>query len=320
MLFIAILFLTTLSIAGTAAFFSVYGLAQLFQGMAIPVMIMGGSLEAGKLVAASFLYRYWYKLGWVLKTYLSIAIFLLMVITSVGIFGMLSLGYQTDTLPLKEINSKIELLKQEQTQLQDRKKEIDRQIAELPANFVRGRQKLMTTFAPELQHINSRLPAITTEVQQLSTQQINTQAHVGPIVYIATAFGQEVDDATKYIILLVIIVFDPLAVALTIGVNVALRVRTEEKHTAQPPSLMPIGQPEELVAEVSKETDLVENTPTQQAEETTREMSAPTLTPDEIRMLVAEEVKRNVQVVEPDPIVSNMARRHEIITDLRKDS
>lgn len=305
MLFIAILFLTTLSIAGTAAFFSVYGLAQLFQGMAVPVMIMGGSLEAGKLVAASFLYRYWYKLGWSLRVYLVSAVFLLMVITSVGIFGMLSLGYQSDTLPLKEIDSKIELLKQEQSQLQARKKEIDQQISQLPENYVKGRQRLMSTFASELKHINARLPEITSEMQKLNTQQIHTQAHVGPIVYIAKAFGGEVDDATKYIILLLIVVFDPLAVALTIGVNVALKIRRDEMGLDKTPQ-----QTVNITVDEEKVAAALAGIPAEQSR---------MLSPDEIRMIISEELKNIPRSSERgiDPAVEHLTRRNEIVSGLR---
>jgi len=298
MFFIAILFLTTLSIAGTAAFFSVYGLAQLFQGMTTSVLIMGASLEAGKLVAASFLYRYWTKIGWLLKTYLISAVLMLMVITSIGIFGMLSLGYQTDSIPLKQIESHIALLNQERTELIKRKNEIDQQIASLPANMVSGRQRLMKTFSSELKTINERIPVITAEVQKLNTQMITTQAHVGPIVYIAKVFGSEVDDATKYIILMIIIVFDPLAVALTLGVNVALRIREDEKKLALVPA-------DEVVPDVS-----------------TPIPSQPTLTPDEIRLLVDEEVKHAVNNLppssnEPDAHVLQLARRNKAVSNLR---
>jgi hypothetical protein len=300
MFFIAILFLSTLSIAGTAAFFSVYGLAQLFQGMVTPVLIMGASLEAGKLVAASFLYRYWAKLGWVLRSYLVVAVLMLMVITSVGIFGMLSIGYQADTINLKQSETKVELLKQEQQRLSDRKAEIDKQIQLLPTNTIKGRQQLMKSFGPELKTINSRIPELTSQIQQLSTQLISTQAHTGPIVYIAKAFGKDIDDATKYIILLLIVVFDPLAVALTIGVNVALRIRKEEQQEAllNAPPVIP-EKPVELNTESS-------------------------LTAEEIKMLISEEIKQsthsNLPAVDTDEHIQQLHRKNQLISDIRSTS
>lgn len=121
--FIILLILVTLSIAGSAAFFSVYGLAQIFTGSFWPVVVMAGSLEAGKLIAASFCYRYWQKITFFLKTYLVTAIFVLMLITSAGIFGFLSSAYQQNILPLAEMERKVELLVQKVDGLEELKTE-----------------------------------------------------------------------------------------------------------------------------------------------------------------------------------------------------
>ena len=92
--FIIILALSTLSLAGVAGYFSIYGLAAIFSGVFWPVVIMGTSLEVSKLVAVSYLYRYWKDTSRILAGYLIAAIFVLMLITSAGIFGFLSMGYQ----------------------------------------------------------------------------------------------------------------------------------------------------------------------------------------------------------------------------------
>ena len=295
MFFVVVLILSTLSIAGSAAFFSVYGLAQLFKGTFLSVIFMGSSLEAGKLVAVSFLYRYWNKVGWALKSYLFVAVLLLMVITSMGVYGFLSMGYQTDTLSLKNVSGQISLLRDEQKQLELRKQQIDEQISQLPTNMVKGRQKLMQTFNPELRVINKRLPEITKLMQALSTQEITTQAHVGPIIYIAKAFGKDVDDAASYIILLIIIVFDPLAVALTIGVNVALRVRKIEQE---------IDKPDEIPVDDDQHVILVD--------------SETALDGNMVKKIVADEI-RNLS----DKLQSartEVQRRDDIIKQLRKGS
>lgn len=229
MFFILLLILTTTSIAGAAAFFSVYGLAHTFSGTFWSVVWMGGSLEAGKLIAASYAYRYWKQTPWVLKSFLIISIFVLMLLTSVGIFGYLSSGYQTDTLSFKQNEQQVLLLEKEEKELQSRKKEIDKQIAELPPNFVRGRRQLIDSFQSETGRINKRLPELTAEVQKLKSQQIQAEAHVGPIIYIAKVFDMPTDNATKWLIFLLIFVFDPLAVTLTICVNIALKLRKDEK-------------------------------------------------------------------------------------------
>ena len=222
MAFIVALILTTFAIAGSAAFFSVYGLAHTFSGAFWAVVFMGTSLEAGKLISVSFLYRYWKIIKWGLKSYLIGAVFLLMVITSVGIFAFLSAAYQTDTLEYKGIETQITSLTSEKEELTKRKKDIDIQISQLPADYVAARQRLMRTFKPELDHINTRLPQITAELSKVNQQRVAVQAHTGPITYIASAFGATVDDATKWIVLMLIIVFDPLAIALTLAVNIVI--------------------------------------------------------------------------------------------------
>ncbi|QDJ96418.1 hypothetical protein Xoosp13_232 [Xanthomonas phage Xoo-sp13] len=229
MAFIVVLVLVTLAIAASAAFFSVYGLAHLFTGALIPVIIMGASLEAGKLVATSFLYRYAKSIGMTLKLYLISAIFVLMIITSMGIFGFLSAAYQKDTIPLAEMQQKIELYDAETKQLQERKVQIDKQIADVGPNYVRAKERLVKSFAEERKVIDSRLAEITPELQTLKTQQVNVKAKVGPIMFIAEVMGKNPNTAVFWFIIILISVFDPLAIALTIATNIAIRIRKEEK-------------------------------------------------------------------------------------------
>jgi hypothetical protein len=243
MVFIILMGVITSSIASAAAFFSIYGLAQIFSGTFWAVVLMGTSLEAGKLVTASFLYRYWSKISTVLKIYLVTAVLVLMFITSMGIFGFLSKSYQADSLPLKELQVKLDGLKQEQTSLISRKTQLDaaRQTAIAAAinnqstkyRVLGSKERLAKVYDDEVNVINTRIPVVTNEIQKLNQQILTTQLHTGPITYIATAFGKEIDDATKWVILLIIIAFDPLAVALTIGVNIAVNIRKCEREQAE---------------------------------------------------------------------------------------
>lgn len=220
-MFAFILLLTTLAVAGSAAGFSIYGLANIFEGAFLSVVFMGSALEAGKLVAASYLYRYWHEVKMWLKLYFMVAIFVLMVITSTGIFGYLSSAYQEDTLPLKELQVQIDLLKEEKEELTVRKDFIDADIANLPNTYITARQRLLGPegYGPELTVIKDRVPKITIELHTLQQQMVAKKVHTGPIAYIAEAFGVNIDDATKWIIIMLIIVFDPLAVALTLATN-----------------------------------------------------------------------------------------------------
>lgn len=229
MIFIILLALTTLAIAGCAAAFSVYGLANIFAGAFISVVIMGASLEAGKLITASFLYRFWEDINVLMRIYLVTAIVTLMAITSMGIFGYLSAAYQQDTLSLKKIDAKINLLRTEKIDLSSRLKQIDDDIARVGANYITKRIELKNEYAPERKRIDNRVVVITKEIRDLTNKKIQQQVHIGPIVYIAKAFGVELDDATKWIIFALIFVFDPLAVVLTICVNIALVKRTKKQ-------------------------------------------------------------------------------------------
>lgn len=220
--FIILLALTTLSIAGTAAWFSVVGLSSIFAGTPVAVIIMGSVLELGKLVSASYVYRYWKYISFLMKTYLISAILILMLITSAGIFGQLSAGYQTDTLSLRDIGSQIELLETEKLELRERKTQIDDNLALINPNYITKRMELIDKLSPETNRINNRIPIITAEIHKLKSAQIQEESHVGPIIYIAKVFNKDTDDATKWMILLIIFAFDPLAVALTIATNNAI--------------------------------------------------------------------------------------------------
>lgn len=242
--FIIILILTTLSIAGSAAFFSVYGVAQIFTGSFWPIVIMMSALEAGKLVTASYLYRYWKKTPKWSRPYLLSAVIGLMVATSGGIFGFLSASYQQSVLPLEISQQKIESLLTEKIEVKnlkqerlDRRKQIDTDIASLPNNFITGRQRLMKSYGPELEQIRKdisqyteRMREITDNIQELRGTHIEQKAHVGPIIYIAKAFNVDTDQAVKWFIFLIIFAFDPLAVLLTIGANVAILDRKTPKE------------------------------------------------------------------------------------------
>jgi len=245
MYFIALLMAAATAIAGAAAYFSVYGLAYTFSGVFWSVVVMGASLEAGKLVAASYLYRYWSRTGWILKTYLITGVVALMVLTSTGIFGYLSTGYQQDVLPLKQKQEQVTLLEQEKSRALDRKKQIDDIIAGNSGSIAvgtdanaarilretnRGRDQLNRQFREEQKQVTQRVADLDKQLMELKQELIKTEAHIGPIMFVAKAFDMPTDDATKYLIFLIIFAFDPMAVALTLAVNIALKFRQEDKE------------------------------------------------------------------------------------------
>lgn len=233
MLFIALMSLSTTAVASIAAFFSVYGLAHTFTGAFWSVVAMGSSLEAGKLMLASFVYRFKDAIGWRIKAPAYIFIMVLMMITSIGIYGYLSAAYQAESAGGQQVTASLELKKQASATLQQRKVQIDQQIAQLPTNNVRGRQQLMRQFAPEEKQIDDQLSKVNQEIQDLSQQQITSNAHIGPIVYIAKVLGMEPDSAIAILICFIIVVFDPLAMLLTISTNVAIEDYYKKKAAAK---------------------------------------------------------------------------------------
>jgi hypothetical protein len=243
MFLIVLLSIVTLAISGSAAFFSVYGLAQTFTSAFIPVVIMGSALEAGKLVTASFLYRYWKVLSLQLKAYLMFAVLGLMFLTSWGIFGYLSASYQSDSLNLKQNAQRIEYLNEQKANYESRLTNIDTQIREVPEKAVKSKIQLIKTLSDEKADILTKLNQIEKDRGDLMNTQLSTEVKTGPIVFVAKALNRTVDQATTYLIFIIMAVFDPLAVALTVSINVAINQRkleTEENKkiaTTQPESI-----------------------------------------------------------------------------------
>lgn len=247
MIFIILLALTTLSIASAAAYFSICGLAQIFSGAFWPVVIMASALEAGKLMTASYVYRYWKHLTWIMKSYLISAIIVLMMITSAGIFGFLTSAHQEGTASFTEVETKISSLQQQidqdqqsKSQKLERRKQIDNEVANLPNNFVRGREKLSKQFNDERVQIEKDVQRYDTEIESYTKQmsdfkltETREKLHVGPILYVARALGKDPEDAIIWMTVLIMFAFDPLAVVLTIGFNLALAQRKEEFTSTQ---------------------------------------------------------------------------------------
>jgi hypothetical protein len=218
--------LSALSIAGSAAFFSVFGLSKLFAGATTAVIIMAGSLEFGKLVGASFLYRYWDKITSLHKFYMTTAVGILIVITSAGIFGFLSNAYQGATVGFEKESTaliykedRLEQLKEDKVFL---KEELEMAISELPDNYRTAKRKLREEYQPQINQINKDIIQLKGEVGDLKIALVETGVEVGPAIYIARTFDTDVDTVVKFFILVLIFVFDPMAVIFVISYNVTL--------------------------------------------------------------------------------------------------
>lgn len=222
---------SAIAVAFSAAFFSVFGLSKLFGGAELSVIIMAGSLEFSKLVVATFLYRYWNSVVRGLRYYLLLGVFILVVITSAGIFGFLSNAYQGATIEFEK-QSTVLLYKDEQlTQLQEDKaflkQEMNAAIAELPDNYITAKRNLRAEYNPKVLKINEEMLDIKKEIGELKTKIVDTGVDVGPAIYLARAFDTDIDTVVKFFILILIFVFDPLAVSLVIAANIAFEKAIE---------------------------------------------------------------------------------------------
>ena len=229
--------LSALFVAGSAAFFSVFGLSNLFAGAKLSVIVMASSLEFGKLVAASFLYRFWNNVNKILRTYMAIGVVVLVLITSAGIFGYLSNAYQGATINFEKQSTELLALEDRLDVLQeDRvflKQELDDQVATLPENYFTAKRNLREQYNPQIQEISNEILEVKGRISDLEIELIETGVDVGPAIYLAKAFETDVDTVVKFFIFILIFVFDPLALALVLAFNHTLIHDEQEKDNVE---------------------------------------------------------------------------------------
>lgn len=242
--------ITSVLLATCAAVFSVTGIAKLFAGAALSVAIMASVLELGKLVSISFLYQYWEIIPKSLKYYLSIASVILMLITSAGIYGYLSSAYakvaaeplrlnsdiQASEIKINTIEQDIKRKEQRLNQLIVLRNQQEARVDQLITKSSTGNNSTIRNAQKVLEESDRNVSLIQKEISNLSLQrdslnelsinkrvQIETNGDVGTFVYIAKILGTDLDTVVKWFTLIVVLVFDPLAVALVIAVNFLLK-------------------------------------------------------------------------------------------------
>ena len=234
--------LSALLVAGSAAFFSVFGLSKLFAGATLSVIIMAGSLEFAKLVSASFLYRYWKSVNVLMRSYLTIAIVTLILITSAGIFGFLSNAYQGATIDFEKQTATLFYKEDRLVQLEEDKvylkEELEQAISELPENYRTAKRQLREDYNPKVLELNDMILGIKQEVGDLKVGLIETGVDVGPAIYLARIFGTDIDSVVKFFIFMLIFVFDPLAVVLVIAFNMTMGYREYEIYNPESKVIM----------------------------------------------------------------------------------
>lgn len=250
-----LLLLTGLTISAVAIYYSVVGLTAIFSAAAIPIIIMGSALEVGKLVCASWLKANWERAPRFMKYYMVTAVIVLMLITSMGIFGFLSKAHNDQTLVSGDVGSKIaiydEKIKTAKENIEaDRKqlKQMDEAVDQImgrstdekgadKANAVRkGQQRDRISLAKDIETQQKLIASLNDEAAPIRAEVRKVEAEVGPIKYIAAfIYGTAPDEsmlerAVTWIIILIVIVFDPLAVIMLLAAQMTFQWAREQKE------------------------------------------------------------------------------------------
>lgn len=226
---------SALIIAGCAAYFSVTGLGVLFAGASVSVMIMASALELAKLVAATYLKQKWNEIGGFNKWYLTTSVAVLMLITSAGIFGYLSNAFQAQSLKLQVVDREIAVYQTKITTNEGQITQFTSQISNLQQNsgkLIDGGKvnsrliRSVDNRDREISKINDKISKLQEEnakniekINEIKLQNLDLEKEVGGFRFVADAFGMELKNVVKFFIFLIVIVFDPLAVALIIAFN-----------------------------------------------------------------------------------------------------
>ena len=235
--------LTALAISGVAAYYSIIGLVAIFSASVIPIAVMGVVLETGKLITAAWLYHYWKKVNFLLKTYLISAVIVLMFITSMGIFGFLSKAHieQTsvsadNTLQIEAIDSQISRQQKdiERAELQlgllddALKKYVELGAVTKSINARQGQEEERNALTSTINNATNNIANLTEKKYELRTKENELIAEVVSIKYIAElVYGNSeqntLEESVRWVIIILVWVFDPLAVLLLISANISLK-------------------------------------------------------------------------------------------------
>jgi len=256
--------IAALLVAGCAAFFSVTGLGLLFHGAAISVMIMASTLEFAKLVSAAYLKQKWWDIGRFLKIYLTIAVVTLMFLTSMGIFGFLSDAFQQQSIVIEQVDRKIGVLNNKITLNNAEIERYNNQIANFSqirnsqetnlskmierqqgtskiSGMIKNADAQIKLSSNRIDSLSSQNTIIYQEIDEVKNQNIDLEKQIGGFRFVAEAFGIELKKAVKYFILIIVFVFDPLAIALILAYN-----------TTQKPEMPKINEEIALVEDVEE--------------------------------------------------------------------
>ena len=250
-----LLFAVALGLSAVAAYYAVVGLIAIFAAAVIPIAIMGSLLEASKLVVASWLYRSWKEIPLLLKSYFTVALVVLMLLTSMGIFGFLSKAHLDQAIPTGDVQSKLALIdekiKTEKENINASRKELSQLDAQLDQTISRttdqggteraiqirrNQQKDRNRILTEIGSAQTKIAKLNEERAPIASEVRKVEAEVGPIKYIAQVIYGDADTdllekAVRFVTILIVLVFDPLAVLMLVAANWQLK---KDKGTIEP--------------------------------------------------------------------------------------
>jgi len=307
-----IIAISALSVSASAAFYSVSGLSKLFAGATFEVIIMAGSLEVAKLVTASLLYQYWDTINKTLRAYLSIATIILVLITSMGIYGFLSAAYQETYQKLSINENRIEFLDQKRKFYQQDVTRYDSELARISGNIstlsnarATSIQVRDTTSSTGVRNTIStaelRLAQNRIEVEEQNRNDVQARREIaadslqkyqleildlennteiagelGPLQYLSGLTGTPMDKIINWLLLVIIFVFDPLAISLVVAANFAFAKAFPQKDEETPiPDVLEDEEFEDWDAEESFNTELIEDIEVNEPEELLTEEDIP---------------------------------------------
>ena len=231
--------MAAIAVAGTGAYFSVTGLGVLFSGASTAVIVMASALEFAKLVSASYLEQKWRETTLFLKVYLTSAVFILMLITSAGIFGYLSNAFQQQNIKLQQVDREILVFQTKIDQNTAQIEQLSTQISESNKNqsTILGKGRVNNRLLRSIDNrdrqigkINDKITKLqeenaknNEEINKIRLNNLDLEKEVGGFKFVAQAFDVELDKVVKWFMFLIVFVFDPLAIALVIALNKLLK-------------------------------------------------------------------------------------------------
>ena len=231
--------MAAIAVAGTGAYFSVTGLGVLFSGASTAVIVMASALEFAKLVTASYLEQKWRETTLFLKVYLTSAVFILMLITSAGIFGYLSNAFQQQNIKLQQVDREILVFQTKIDQNTAQIEQLSTQISESNKNqtTILGKGKVNNRLLRSIDNRDRQIGKINNniaklqednaknneEINKIRLNNLDLEKEVGGFKFVAQAFEVELDKVVKWFMFLIVFVFDPLAIALVLALNKLLK-------------------------------------------------------------------------------------------------